>query len=326
MSSFNRIVITGAAGFIGSALAHALAQENVELILVDHPLVASKCPNFVGLKEFAYLGHDHFLQKFKSGEIKADAVFHLGACSSTTESDWNYLLKNNVVYSQELWNVCAENGLYYAYASSAATYGDGSLGFDDRTPIEQLKPLNLYGKSKQDFDIWVLDQVQKGAKTPAGWAGLKFFNVYGPREGHKGRMASVVWQSYHQIKQHGQVKLFKSHRPEYQHGGQLRDFVYVGDVVAQMRWLWKHPEVRGIFNAGTSQARSFKDLALGTFSALGHPPNIEYIDMPLDIRDKYQYYTQATMAKIRDAGYNQPSTSLEAGITDYISWLKAQGF
>ncbi len=319
------IAITGAAGFIGANLAQTLARRGLdvgELILVDQQLTPSKAANLAGLDAFRYLRHDHFLDRLQGGELPLRAIFHLGACSDTTESDWNYLLRNNVQYSQTLWDWCAAHDASYVYASSAATYGDGSKGFDDTTPPTDLEPLNLYGKSKNDFDAWVLDRVVAGAPEPRGWAGLKFFNVYGPREVHKGRMASMVWHGYNQIQTRGSVRLFQSNDPAYPDGGQMRDFVFVGDCVAHMLWLWENPEVRGVFNSGTGQARTFRDLITATFHALGREPVIEYIPMPEDLVGKYQNYTQARMEKIRRAGYPNPPTSLEEGVQHYVRWLE----
>ncbi|QEL15200.1 ADP-glyceromanno-heptose 6-epimerase [Limnoglobus roseus] len=311
------IVITGAAGFIGSNLAHRLKAEH-DLLLVDHPLTATKAANFVGLKGFTFLEHDAFLQQLEADRLRPDAIFHLGACSATTEMNWDYLRRNNVEYTQRLWTWCATRERPFLYASSAATYGDGAKGFDDRTPPTDLTPLNLYGKSKNDFDIWALEQ----KLTPPRWAGLKFFNVFGPRESHKGRMASVAFQTYKQILATGGMKLFRSGDPAYADGGQLRDFVFVDDCVNHMLWLWKNPHPGGVFNSGTGQARSFFDLAKAVFVALGREPNISFIDMPADLAKQYQNYTQAETAKLRGVGCNVPATSLEDAVRKYVAWLE----
>ena len=313
------IAVTGAAGFIGSNLAHRLAGLGHELLLVDHPLPAAKPANWAGLNDFRFLEHIRFLASLKGGSISPQAIFHLGACSSTTETNWDYLDRNNIAYTRTLWEWCVENERPFLYASSAATYGDGSLGFDDRTPPEQLTPLNLYGKSKNDFDLWALQQ----KRTPPTWAGLKFFNVYGPRESHKGRMASVVFQAHNQILQSGELKLFRSNDPRFPDGGQLRDFVFVNDNVDHMLWLWQNPHPGGVYNSGTGNARSFFDLGRAVFIALGKAPNINFIDMPPDLIGKYQNFTEATMTKLREAGCKHSPTSLEDGVRQTVEWLEA---
>jgi len=311
------IAITGAAGFIGSNLAHRLALDGHELLLVDHPITGPKAANWVGLDRFRFMDHEQFFAALQS-EIKSlDAMFHLGACSSTTEGDWGYLAKNNVGYTQTLWDWCTRNSCPYFYASSAATYGDGSKGFDDRTPPTELTPLNLYGKSKNDFDIWVLKQ----ATAPPKWAGLKFFNVYGPRETHKGRMASVVWQAFGQISRTGEMKLFRSTDPAYPDGGQTRDFVFVGDCVDHMVWLSKNHAPGGVYNSGTGEPRTFLDLVKATFAAMGREPKISFIDMPTDLAGKYQNFTKAEMGKLRGAGYSSLPTTLEDGVKKTVDWL-----
>lgn len=308
------IAVTGAAGFIGSNLALRLAAGGHDLLLVDHPLTAAKAPNLAGLSRFRVLDHEAFLAHLGRDRPALDGVFHLGACSATTETNWDYLDRNNVRYSQAVWDWCAAAGCPLVYASSAATYGDGARGFDDRTPADQLTPLNLYGKSKNDFDAWALDEVARGAPVPTGWAGFKFFNVYGPRERHKGKMASVVWHARRQILETGEVRLFKSNDPAYPDGGQLRDFVFVEDCIDNMLWLWEHPEITGVFNSGTGVARTFQDLALAVFAALGREPRIQYIDMPESLSRQYQNYTQADMSKLREAGCSNAATTLEEGV------------
>jgi ADP-L-glycero-D-manno-heptose 6-epimerase len=308
------IAITGAAGFIGSNLAHRLSPQGQNLVLVDHPLTAAKAVNWVGLGRFEFIPQDDFLDVLERELPPLKTVFHLGACSSTTETDWDYLRRNNIEYSQRLWTWCARAGCSFYYASSAATYGDGALGFDDRTPPERLRPLNLYGKSKNEFDYWVLAQLAAGRPAPPGWAGLKFFNVYGPREAHKQGMASVVWHAHGQVLSTGEVRLFKSNDPKYPDGGQKRDFVFVEDCIDHMLWLAANPRVCGIFNSGTGTARTFADLARAVFTALDRTPQIRYIEMPPALSAQYQNYTQADMSKLRAAGFHQAPTELEEGV------------
>lgn len=318
------IAVTGAAGFIGSNLAHRLANLGQELLLVDHPLTTAKPANWVGLDHFEFLDHQRFLDSLGKDRVKPDAVFHLGACSSTTETDWSYLDRNNIGYTRTLWEWCAKHGKPFLYASSAATYGDGAKGFDDRTLPRDLKPLNLYGKSKNDFDAWALRQVEEKRPTPPRWAGFKFFNVYGPRESHKGRMASVVFQAYQQVKKTGEVKLFKSTDPAFPDGGQKRDFVFVGDNVEHMIWHWRGKAPSSVYNSGTGKARTFLDLAHAVFAALGRVPSIRFIDMPADLAKQYQNFTQAEMSKITGAGYSRPATTLEDGVKSTVEWLQRQ--
>jgi ADP-L-glycero-D-manno-heptose 6-epimerase len=312
------IAVTGAAGFIGSNLAHRFAGEDVDLLLVDHPLTPAKAANFVGFKQYAFVEHDRFLQGIANRKYNLEAIYHLGACSATTEKNWDYLLHNNIEYTKALWSYCMDRQIPFVYASSAATYGDGSLGFDDSIPPERLTPLNLYGKSKNDFDLWALEQKQ----TPPRWAGLKFFNVYGPRETHKGRMASVALQTYKQILATGGMKLFRSNDPRYPDGGQLRDFVYVDDCVDHLIWLANHDHGGGLVNSGTGAARSFYDLAKAVFDSMQLPANISFIDMPTDLARQYQNFTQAEMSKLKSLGYRGKSTSLEEGVSRYVSWLR----
>lgn len=311
------LVITGAAGFIGSHLAHRLARMGRDLLLVDHPLTASKSANWVGLKEFRYIEQDVFQHWLGRGTVLPEAVFHLGACSATTETDWEYLRRNNVEYSQMLWEWCAREGCPFIYASSAATYGDGAAGFDDRVHPSRLRPLNLYGKSKNDFDFWALEQ----RAGPPKWAGLKFFNVYGPRERHKGRMASVVWQAYRQVQESGRVRLFRSTHPDFADGGQQRDFVHVEDCIRHLLWFWQSTARPGLYNSGTGSPRTFLDLANAVFAALDQEPRIDFIDMPAELARQYQNFTRADMTKLRDAGFSQPATSLEEGVRATIRCL-----
>jgi ADP-L-glycero-D-manno-heptose 6-epimerase len=283
------------------------------LLLVDGEMSTPKAENIKGLARHPYVHQNDFLDRLGMDIRRLDAIFHLGACSSTTETDWDFLRRNNVEYSQRLWSWSATNRCPFLYASSAATYGDGSLGFDDRTQPYSLRPLNLYGKSKNDFDIWALQQAAAGLATPPAWAGVKFFNVYGARERHKDRMASVVWQAFGQIQQTGAVRLFRSTHPDFPDGGQKRDFVYVEDCIDHLLWLWRNPHQGGLFNSGTGAPRSFLDLAQAVFAALGQKPVIHFIDMPSDLAGKYQSYTCAEMSKLRGAGFDEPPTSLENG-------------
>jgi ADP-L-glycero-D-manno-heptose 6-epimerase len=312
--------ITGAAGFIGSQVALVLQEKYgaSSLLLVDHPLTAAKSANMEPLKKAPFLDHKEFIGKLERGEIVPRIVIHLGACSDTTEQNWTYLLENNLQYSQRIWKSCALQNSQLIYASSAATYGDGTLGFDDEMDISRLKPLNLYGQSKQDFDLWVEKQWKEQSCGPKQCVGLKFFNVFGPGEAHKGRMASMVFHGYNQILSNGQVRLFKSSRPDYVDGGQLRDFIYVKDVVSVIERFMEQPGVSGLFNLGTGRARSFKDLIHAVFAALERPPNIEYVPMPGDLEGKYQYFTEAKMDKLAKAIGPYRFRSLEESVRDYV--------
>lgn len=249
-------------------------------------------------------------------------MIHMGACSATTEKNFDFLYKNNLEYTQTLWNFCVENQICFLYASSAATYGDGAQGFDDRTDISQLRPLNGYGYSKQLFDLWVEKQVLK----PKQHVGFKFFNVYGPNEYFKGSMASVIFHSFNKITETGEMGLFKSYHNKYADGGQLRDFVYVKDICKVILFMMDHPEINGLFNLGTGKARSFYDLATATFRAMKLEPKIKYIDMPETLRPKYQYFTEAVMDKLRSVGYQEAFTSLEEGASDYVCNYLAKGY
>ncbi len=319
-----RIVVTGAAGFIGGQLLRTLQglHASSELLAVDHPLKPAMGPAAEAFGGVRFLSHTQFLEALTAGILRPELIFHLGACSSTTETDWNYLADNNLAYSQKLWNWAAAHGARLLYASSAATYGDGENGFDDSLDLTRLCPLNLYGKSKHDFDLWIEEQQHQRVPQPVQSVGFKFFNVFGPGEGHKGRMASMVWHGYHQILKGGTVRLFESHRPDYTHGGQLRDFIYVKDVVRVMLSFAERREVSGLFNLGTGQARSFRDLIEATFAASGRPASIEYIPMPEDLRGRYQYFTQATMTKTARAGVVYQPTRLEDAVADYVAWLR----
>lgn len=310
------IVITGAAGFIGSCLVKKLNEENFnDLILVDDFSHEIKDKNLEGKKFTAKVHRNNFADWLDANHKLTQFIFHIGARTDTTEFNKEIFDVLNVDYSKMIWNKCVQYGLPLVYASSAATYGSGELGYDDNEKlIPQLKPLNPYGDSKNEFDKWALQQEKK----PYFWAGLKFFNVYGPNENHKARMASVIFHGFNQVMKEGKIKLFKSHKPEYKDGWQLRDFIYVKDVTSVCYFLLHHRKDSGIYNLGTGKARSFYDLADNTFKALDKVSNIEFIDMPIDIRDKYQYFTEANMQKLISIGYTQPFHSLEEGVTDYV--------
>jgi ADP-L-glycero-D-manno-heptose 6-epimerase len=308
------IAITGAAGFIGSNLAHRIAGMGHHLLLVDHCVESDKAANWAGLGRFDFIAQDLFVEMLHREAPPIEAIFYLGACSSTTETNWNYLQSNNVNYSQRLWEWCARHERPFYYASSAATYGDGSLGFDDRIPPERLRPLNLYGKSKNDFDAWALTEATGGRRVPPSWAGLKFFNVYGPRESHKGLMASVVWHARRQILANGEVALFRSNDPAIPDGDQHRDFVFVEDCIDHLIWLWEHSGSCGLFNSGTGISRTFNDLAKAVFAVIGQEPRIRYVEMTPALGRQYQNYTQADMSKLGETGYSNPPTSLEEGV------------
>jgi ADP-L-glycero-D-manno-heptose 6-epimerase len=316
-----RIVVTGATGFIGRNLAAELnARGHDNLLLVDNLGTDEKWRNLRGLDFDDILDPEAFLGCVEGGKLAdVDAIFHLGACSATTERDADYLLKNNYRYTRTLCEWSLKNGVRFIYASSAATYGDGSRGYSDQRPLEELRPLNMYGFSKHLMDLWAQ---KKGYFDRV--VGLKYFNVYGPYEDHKGDMRSMVHKAWGQIKETGKVRLFKSYRPEYADGEQMRDFVYVKDAVAVTLYFLEHREVGGLFNCGTGQARSWKDLMNAVFTAMKVKPNIEFIEMPEILRGKYQYFTQADMSKLRGAGYAAPFTSLEDAVQDYVKFLTAQ--
>jgi ADP-L-glycero-D-manno-heptose 6-epimerase len=316
MDSNSTIVVTGAAGFIGSCMVSYLNQQGFEkLILVDEFSDKQKELNLLHKKYLVKVEREDFFNWIQREKPEIGFVFHLGARTDTAEFDYSIHQHLNVEYSQNIWNYCTVNNIPLVYASSAATYGEGELGYhDDHAIIEQLQPLNPYGVSKNEFDKWVLHQEDH----PPFWAGLKFFNVYGPNEYHKARMASMIFHYFNQIKKNGEVKLFRSHKEGYKDGEQLRDFVYVKDVIAVCYWLMEDQPASGIYNLGTGKARSFNALTSATFAGLGLEPNIKYIDTPEDIRDKYQYFTEATMDKLRAAGYNKEFYSLEAGVEDYV--------
>ena len=319
MNQSSTIVVTGAAGFIGSCLTGFLNEKGFEqLILVDEFSRLDKINNLKGKKSAHRVERDDFFQWLKATKPDIGFVFHLGARTDTTEFDYAVHQRLNFDYSQQIWDYCMMKQIPLVYASSAATYGSGELGYkDDHELPFRLEPLNAYGISKNEFDKWAIQQ----HSHPPFWAGLKFFNVYGPNEYHKGRMASVIWHAYQQIKNNGTVKLFKSHRPDFKDGQQLRDFIYVKDILNVCFWLMENFDKipgNGLYNLGTGRARTFEDLVRATFSGAGEPVRILYIDMPEDIRDKYQYFTEARMEKLVKAGYAEPFYSLEAGVTDYV--------
>lgn len=311
------IVITGAAGFIGSCLTAAFnATGETDLVLVDDFSSAAKNKNMDG-KQFAHcIERNVFLEWFDRHNTDIDLVLHIGARTDTTEFNSTLLNKLNTQYTRDIWTICAGNAIPLIYASSAATYGAGELGYnDDHALIPRLQPLNPYGVSKNTFDIWALQQQH----TPPKWIGLKFFNVYGPNEYHKGRMASVIMHAFEQMRHSGKVKLFRSHKAEFKDGEQLRDFVYIKDVVRVITWMRHHDLPNGIYNLGTGKARTFYDLAKATADAMHIPLIIDWIDIPQDIRNTYQYFTEAAMDKLRATGYSHPFYSLEAGIEDYVT-------
>ena len=313
------IVVTGAAGFIASNVAEMLNRNGFnDLVLVDDFSRAERKNNYKDLSFVELVDRDTFFEWFKNNNKKIEFIVHLGARTDTTEFDYNVFQKLNVDYTLGIWRACVEYQIPLIYASSAATYGMGEMGYDDRHDIVyDLKPLNPYGRSKNEIDKFVLGQTEQ----PPFWAGLKFFNVYGPNEFHKGKMASVILHAFRQINETGKVKLFRSHNPNYKDGQQLRDFVYVKDVAKVILWLMRHKPESGLYNVGTGKARSFYDLADDTFKAMGVETDIEFIDTPLNIRDKYQYFTEANMTKLRNAGYDEPFTTLEDGIKSYVDYL-----
>ncbi|MDJ0781182.1 MAG: ADP-glyceromanno-heptose 6-epimerase [Desulfosarcinaceae bacterium] len=310
-------IITGGAGFIGSACLWRLNQAGVDdILVVDNLGDSEKWKNLVNRRYRDYLHKSRFLDRLESGALgRITAIIHMGACSATTETDADFLMTNNLHYSQRLARYALEHGIRFINASSAATYGNGDRGFSDAPDSQaQLKPLNMYGYSKHLFDLWALRE-----RCFDRLASLKFFNVYGPNEYHKGDMCSVVFKAFHQVAAEGVIRLFKSYRPDYSDGGQQRDFIYVKDCVDVIWWLLEHPGVHGLFNVGTGQARTWYDLAAAVFAALKLAPTIEFKEMPDHLRDHYQYFTCAEVDALRSAGYDRPFTSLEAGVSDYVT-------
>ena len=310
------IIVTGAAGFIGSCLVSRLNQKGYnDIVVVDDFSKTEKAANLEGKTITAKVGRKDFIKWLNEFGSEVDFIFHIGARTDTTEFDHKIFDELNVEYSKDVWNLCVKYQIPLVYASSAATYGLGEYGYkDDHSIIEKLKPLNPYGESKNDFDKWVLKQ----DKFPPFWAGLKFFNVYGPNEYHKGRMASVIFHAFNQISDTNKMKLFRSHNPDYKDGEQLRDFVYVKDVVDVCIFLMEQEPNSAIYNLGSGKARTFLDLVKNTFKAMDKEEHIEFIDTPEDIRDKYQYFTEADMNKLINAGYTQHFHTLEEGVTDYV--------
>ena len=310
------IIVTGAAGFIGSCLVGELNRLGFkDIVLVDNFSNPDKDNNFNNKTYTSKIDRSDFIGWIDKNHRFIQFIFHLGARTDTTEFDVSVFNELNLGYSKKVWNKCIEFGIPLVYASSAATYGLGEQGYDDdHVLVNHLTPLNPYGESKNDFDKWALSQERK----PYFWAGIKFFNVYGPNEFHKGRMASVIFHAFNQIRDRGKMKLFRSHKPEYNDGEQLRDFIYVLDAVDVMIFFMNHRKDSGIYNLGTGNARTFNDLVTFTFDAMDLPSNIEYIDTPEDIRDKYQYFTEAKMDKLRAIGYSKEFTPLKEGIHDYV--------
>jgi ADP-L-glycero-D-manno-heptose 6-epimerase len=310
------IVVTGAAGFIGSCLCSSLNHAGyTDLILVDDFNRIEKKDNFSSKKFLKCIHRDEFLKWLDKNHAQCDFIFHLGARTDTTEFDTTVFNRLNLNYSMRIWELCTQHTIPLIYASSAATYGAGENGYSDaHNIVSKLKPLNPYGESKQKFDEWVLTQ----PNCPPFWAGLKFFNVFGPNEYHKGRMASVVFHSFNKIRKNGKVELFRSHKTQYKNGMQLRDFIYVKDVVDVLMFLMETKVDSAIYNLGTGHARPFLHLANSVFHSLSLPAKIEFVDTPLDIRDKYQYFTEAKIEKLRRAGYNKSFTTLESAIDDYV--------
>lgn len=337
------VVVTGGAGFIGSCIVKKLNDAGIsDIIIVDNIASTDKWMNLRNKKYREYIHKDSFLDRLQrmdgtswlNGTNKAngsdgtnrtnkiEAIIHMGAQSSTAEKDFDYLWNNNFAYTKALWEYCAQKQIRFLYASSAATYGDGSFGFCDRQDLGSLMPLNAYGYSKHLFDLWA----ERQEVRPRQHVGLKFFNVYGPNEYFKGAMASMAFHGYRQIREDGEIRLFRSYDPRYKDGGQQRDFVYVKDVCDVILWFLKNPDKSGLFNVGTGKARSFADLARAIFRALGKEADIRYIDMPQSLRERYQYHTQADTGSLRSAGYAAGFTELEAGVEDYVQEYLEKGF
>ncbi|MBU6325878.1 MAG: ADP-glyceromanno-heptose 6-epimerase [Bacteroidetes bacterium] len=310
------IIVTGAAGFIGSCLAGELNRMGFQdLVLVDHFTSAEKMKNLEGKKYRCLVPRDQFFDWISGKESDVEFIFHIGARTNTAEQNLELLHELNVAYSQNIWKLCCRAQIPLIYASSAATFGMGKEGFSDEPSLlSSLLPMNPYGRSKQEFDLWVMEQKEQ----PFFWAGFKFFNVFGPNEYHKGRMASVVFHAFRQIRETGRVKLFRSHREGIADGDQKRDFIYVKDVLRVMLHFMQHRKNSGLYNLGTGNARSFRDLALAVFQSLDTKPEIDFIDTPEDIRDTYQYFTQADTKRLIAAGYHSGFTALETAVDDYV--------
>lgn len=315
------IVVTGGAGFIGSNVVAALGERGQEVVVVDRLRRGAKWRNLAHHDVAALVDPTELFPWLSTRASQVSALIHMGAISATTETDVDLIADTNIRLTLSLWDWCTVNRIPFIYASSAATYGDGSNGFDDdasQAALSRLRPLNPYGWSKLFVDRRVTRLVREGESTPPQWAGLRFFNVYGPNEYHKGSMRSVAHQAFERVQAGEPVRLFRSHHPDYSDGGQLRDFIHVDDCVRVILWLLDSPSVSGLFNCGTGRARSFLDLAGAVFTALGRDPRIEWVDTPSEIRDRYQYFTEARMESLRAAGYAAPFLSLEDGVTDYV--------
>ncbi|WP_221393855.1 ADP-glyceromanno-heptose 6-epimerase [Dyadobacter sp. NIV53] len=317
------IIVTGAAGFIGSGLISRLNQDGFRnIVAVDDFSKTEKAENLEGKTIVQKIERKELFDWLDQNYRDVEFIFHIGARTDTTEFDKEIFDELNVNYSKQIWEKCVAYQIPLVYASSAATYGLGEHGYDDNeATLSELKPLNPYGDSKNEFDIWALQQEKK----PLFWAGLKFFNVYGPNEYHKGRMASVILHAYNQIKATDKMKLFRSHNPDFKDGEQMRDFIYVKDLIDVCIFLMHHRKNSGIYNLGSGQARTFKDLVINTFLAMDKTPDISYIDTPIDIRDKYQYFTEANMNKLKAIGYTKPFSTLEEGVADYVKHYLATG-
>jgi len=314
------ILVTGGAGFIGSNLHAALAADGQESVVADWLESSGKWRNLRHHPPLHLIAPEN-LDEFLESGVKLSAIVHLGAISETTATDGDLVWRSNVLLSQKLWSWCAAHEVRFIYASSAATYGNGKAGFDDEfsaTALKKLRPLNLYGWSKHAFDLWVAAQIESGAPAPPAWAGVKFFNVYGPNEYHKGKMISVVKVKHDEVRAGGAVKLFRSEHPDILDGDQKRDFIYIDDVVAALRFMLTAPTLSGLYNLGTGHARSYADLARAVCAANGVAERIEFIDMPENLRGQYQSFTQAPMARLRAAGFNHEFCTLEKGISLYI--------
>lgn len=322
------IIVTGGAGFIGSNLVAGLERNGHNDVIICDTLGRDDKWRNIAKRELAEFVSTEDLWDFLDNHAnQISMIYHLGGVSSTTETDADLIVKSNFQLPLRLWRWCCRHGTRFIYASSAATYGDGTSGFDDNFSsdiLETYRPLNAYGWSKHAFDRRIARIVKTGQLRPPQWAGLKFFNVYGPNEYHKAGQMSVVAQTYRQVSEGKPATLFKSHNPKYPDGGQMRDFIWVGDCVDVMLWLYENPHVNGLFNLGTGQARSFSDLANAVFSAAGKPPQIQFVDTPLNIREKYQYFTEAKMERLRNAGYTKPFTSLEDGVKTYVQDFLSQ--
>ncbi|MEI6820326.1 MAG: ADP-glyceromanno-heptose 6-epimerase [Bacteroidota bacterium] len=317
------IIVTGAAGFIGSCMISKLNKEGFnDIVISDDFSDENKNKNLINKKYKEKVDRKELFQWLEKNNNDVDFIIHIGARTDTTEFNVTIFDELNLNYTKQLWKDCVAYNIPLIYASSAATYGMGEFGYvDDHAIVDKLKPLNPYGESKNNFDKWALQQAEK----PLFWAGLKFFNVYGPNEYHKARMASVIFHTHRQVNEKGSVKLFRSHRPDFEDGKQLRDFVYVKDLVEVIMYLMNTRPESGLYNLGTGKARSFVDLATSTFNAMDKPVNIEFIDTPLDIRDKYQYFTEANMHKLINSGYTKPFHTLEEGINDYVKNYLSKG-